>query len=425
MKQILSLLLLFTLSARGQNLELVWHKGQPPVDVLYNGDEDYVKLSALTHMPDSCPPPTQFISIAFGAHITNSGAQIAQGIQLRVDHYSFGQIVRSLISPIIDSLVPGDTTSYSMTMTDSVMSSHIWKDDFFTISIQESGQNSGVLDTVYLSIMTGSFSGVPLSTDFENYNGTFTTDSLGFDGYGYAFLLPFEGGQEIVGLSLPFGHNTIPGGDLQLQLYDSAAFDSSNGTFKGSAAFTESFTISPGFNTGPQKTNMYWLGSGLLPFSLCSKRKYWCVLTLYSNGGFNTIEFYNDTTVIQPDAACLVYTKSTSQWVPVSQGPDWLQNPSLTLLVYSRVISIPENAAASKNTMVYPNPTSGIFYLKGLGTQTAALKIYNSSGREVLYQPAVHEKQSIQLHHQPAGLYLVQVLQKDKVLYSEKLLLQP
>ncbi|CAN0294186.1 unnamed protein product [Ectocarpus fasciculatus] len=75
--------------------------------------------------------------------------------------------------------------------------------------------------------------------------------------------------------------------------------------------------------------------------------------------------------------------------------------------------------------MVYPNPTSGIFYLKGLGTQTAALKIYNSSGQEVLHQPAVHEQQSIQLHHQPAGLYMVQILQKDKVLYSEKLLLQP
>ncbi len=87
-------------------------------------------------------------------------------------------------------------------------------------------------------------------------------------------------------------------------------------------------------------------------------------------------------------------------------------------------ISIAEEEPVSRISL-YPNPTKGTFQLEGLEGIEAELKIYNSSGQEVLHQPAVHEKQSIQLHHQPAGLYMVQVLQKGKVLYSTKLLLQP
>ncbi len=411
-----------------QNLELVQYKGQPSVDILFDNDEDNVKLSALTHVAERCNPQKWGVSIAFSAHITNSGSQVMRQVQFKADHFSKGQFARSLISPVIDSLVPGDTTLYSQTLTDSILSTQIHADDFFMLSIQSLNFNSGILDTVYLSVLVDSFYRAPISTDFENYNNTFTTDSLGFDGYGYAFLLPFEGRQDIVGLGLPFGSNTLPRGDLQLQLYDSAAFDDSNGTFNGSPVFTEFFSIPSGFNTGPQKTYMYWQTPTILPISACSKKKYWCVLTFYSNGGFDTIELYNDTTVIQPDAACLVYTKSTSQWVPISQGPGWLQNPSFTILVNNPVfdsISVSRYSASFRNSLIYPNPARTYFKIQGVSGATATVKVYDANGHEVLYQPEIHHHQAIPLSNLPKGLYMVQVLQKEQVIHSQKLMVQP
>ncbi len=429
MKQtLLFFVLLYSAVSHSQNLELVWHKGQPPVDVLYNGDENHVKMSIIGHTASFPAMPTVDHKLRFRTHIANVGHQVALGVQLVVVQMdSTGATGKTLWSIPVDSLMPGDTSSYSQTLTDSISSFDMWLHSHFVFYVKEMNKPLVAMDTLYMRSIIGShIFHNPVSTDFGNYANTFTTDSLGYDAYGFAFLMPVGLSQQVTGIQIPLGPQTVAGGDIQLEIYDSSAYNPITASFTGNAFYTGAGSITPGSANGPQKTLI-----SMFPVSLTSNKSrayYWFVVRFFSNGGYSKIELYNDTTISQPDAACLVFTKNTNGWVPVSQGPKWLQNPAFTLSMYLPVfepIQLVENAAASKNSMVYPNPTSGIFYLKGLGTQTAALKIYNSSGQEVLYQARVQEQQSIQLHHQPAGLYLVQVLQKGKVLYSTKLLLQP
>ncbi|MEQ9261604.1 MAG: T9SS type A sorting domain-containing protein [Owenweeksia sp.] len=74
---------------------------------------------------------------------------------------------------------------------------------------------------------------------------------------------------------------------------------------------------------------------------------------------------------------------------------------------------------------VYPNPARTYFKLQGVSGATATVKVYDANGREVLYLPEVQNQQAAPLNDLPKGLYLVQVLQKEQVIHSQKLMVQP
>ncbi len=74
---------------------------------------------------------------------------------------------------------------------------------------------------------------------------------------------------------------------------------------------------------------------------------------------------------------------------------------------------------------VYPNPAQTYFKVQGVSGATATVKVYDVNGHEVLYQPEIHHHQAIPLSNLPKGLYLVQVLQKEQVIHSQKLMVQP
>ncbi len=86
-------------------------------------------------------------------------------------------------------------------------------------------------------------------------------------------------------------------------------------------------------------------------------------------------------------------------------------------------ISLAEEEAAAR-LQLYPNPTRGIFYLQGLPGQSAALKVYDALGRELLNVTEVREKQAFSLSGQPAGLYLVEILQNGRVIQRTKLMVE-
>ncbi|MEQ9261854.1 MAG: T9SS type A sorting domain-containing protein, partial [Owenweeksia sp.] len=74
---------------------------------------------------------------------------------------------------------------------------------------------------------------------------------------------------------------------------------------------------------------------------------------------------------------------------------------------------------------VYPNPAQTYFKVQGVSGATATVKVYDVNGHEVLYLPEVQNQQAVPLNDLPKGLYLVQVLQKEQVVHSQKLMVQP
>ncbi len=428
MKTNLLLLFIFILKvSQAQNLELVWHQGESPVDVLYNGNEDHVKMSIIGHNALLPPSPKLDYSIQFRSHIANVGSQDAINVQLIVvQKSSSGTTGKTLSSIPIDTLKPGDTSSYIQTLTSSISSYDMSFYSYFLLFLKEANKPTVLMDTLYMRSIIGNFSSDPVSVDFGNYGNTFTTDSLGDDGFGFAYLMPIEASQQLLGLQLPFGPQTIAGGDVDVSIYDSIAYDSVSGTFSTSPFFTGTNTITHSLIRGPQKSFVSF--SGPLHFPHFSGTEYyWFVVRFYSYSGSFKIDLYNDTTVVQPDGACLVSTKNTGGWIPVSQGPRWLQNPSFTLEMYLPVfepIQITESTKNFGNIALYPNPSNGSFYLQGLPGQSAAVKVHDALGRELLNVTEVREKQALSLSGQPAGLYLVEILQGGRVIQRTKLMVE-
>ena len=87
-------------------------------------------------------------------------------------------------------------------------------------------------------------------------------------------------------------------------------------------------------------------------------------------------------------------------------------------------VSLPESEPKTSINL-YPNPTHGSFYLQGLQGKTLSLRVYDASGREVLYRESISEGEAIHLKNQSAGLYHIQLLQNGYEVYQQRIILQP
>ena len=87
-------------------------------------------------------------------------------------------------------------------------------------------------------------------------------------------------------------------------------------------------------------------------------------------------------------------------------------------------VSLPESEPKTSINL-YPNPTHGSFYLQGLQGKTLSLRVYDASGREVLYRESISEGEAIHLKNQSAGLYHIQLLQNGYEIHQQRIILQP
>ncbi len=424
MKSYLLLLFLFILKGSfAQNLELVWYKGESPFDVLYNGNEDHVKLAAIGQCLKGADT-TLNISFAFRAHIANTGTTSVTGVRLRVETYfPGGGLAKVFLSPVIDTLHPGDTTTYAQTLTNTGDAVD-YAASIYSVRIEANGQIGPEEFSFNSLYYPPSHLDYQYSTDYGHYGNTYTTDSLGEDGYGFAYLMPIDYYNSLSAALIKLGPATVVGGDISLEVYDPVAFDTLNGTFSGSPLLSDSWSIRPSASSGLQKFNSSWPST----FNLAQgeQKYFWFVLRLYSTQGTRKIELYNDTTVIQPDAACKVFTKHTGQWVPISQGPSWLQNPVFGMeLFHSCGVGLPEDKDGGNSIGVYPNPSHGQVFLKGLGNEPVSVRLYDSSGRELMHRQKVTEEEVIPMHQYVPGLYQLQVLRNGKPVHFQRVILQP
>ncbi len=70
---------------------------------------------------------------------------------------------------------------------------------------------------------------------------------------------------------------------------------------------------------------------------------------------------------------------------------------------------------------VYPNPTSGIVYIKGLVDQ-GTLKVFNALGQQVLEKKLENTVEGINMTSLADGIYQMQVLNGDNVIFNTKLI---
>ncbi len=432
-------LVLFILSSFvvAQNLELVWHKGKPPVDLLYNNNSDQIKLSRADY-PFCDGHDGGYLSIQ--ANVTNQTDSTIFNVRLKVEVYDIWRgLYTIMFSPFVDSIFPMDTLGYSYFKTDSLIldqpfwdisNSYDYNQYEFIISLESSQGNLLSIDTI--TFKKHKARGTAVSTDFGTDAHSFGTNDIGNDGGAIALLLPFDYCTFTMDASFEIGVSplTTPGGDMTVAIFDSTGFSLQNG-FTSPSITSQPVTLSTSnFCSSTEKFTDILPGL-LMPLHNYhghnGLKYYWFVFYFYSNLGSNVIDIYNDTSIQQPSASYMIYHSEDSVWYPSDSIPQF-SSPAITLNYYG---VIPNPCGLSSSNMevskpkLFPNPARTYFKVQGVSGTTATVKVYDANGHEVLYQPEVQNQQAVPLNDLPKGLYLVQVLQKEQVVHSQKLMVQP
>ena len=427
-----SVLFLITNKSIGQNLELVWYKEKPPVDILYNHDTDHVKLS---HWFQNSSNP--FISLR--ANVTNQGTSVMTGLRLKVDMYNihwskFG----TLYSGYVDSISPLDTLDYHDLHTDSVAANLAfwrghgsWNGYYahrFVISLETDSGTLGPLDT--LALKPGYFEPM-LSTDFGGKHAYVGSSNLGPDGGAVAWLVPISatysnlpgdcGFMPDPVLEIPLSPGSVNGGDVQLEVYDSVSLDPMAG-FSGWALLSQYYSLGVTQTPdGPKLIISPWNFNDNLQLDRFSTVPHyvWIVLYIFSNSGNNPINIACDTSVFQPFSSVAYFNVDYGMWV----GSDTLGYPALSpaLTIHWGGNVSTEEPVRRTDIEVYPNPTEGSFFLRNIEAESLELTVYEAGGREIIHIQEAREGEEVNLKDQPKGIYSVQLEEKGEVLFRKKI----
>lgn len=78
----------------------------------------------------------------------------------------------------------------------------------------------------------------------------------------------------------------------------------------------------------------------------------------------------------------------------------------------NELITLSVNAVEGSKITVFPNPTNGIIYLKGVENTAQTITIYNQFGQQV-YKGAPNESEGIDVTNYASGIYFIQLLEDN------------
>lgn len=109
--------------------------------------------------------------------------------------------------------------------------------------------------------------------------------------------------------------------------------------------------------------------------------------------------------------------KMANETFPLLNGAD--------ILVYETTVSGEERIDAPKNELLhlYPNPTQGKFFIDYKDDLPVTIKCYDLFGREVKTQKTIG-KTEFDISYLPTGIYLVRIINKDKIIANGKIMKQ-
>jgi len=86
------------------------------------------------------------------------------------------------------------------------------------------------------------------------------------------------------------------------------------------------------------------------------------------------------------------------------------------------MVGIQNNPNSGTYITIFPNPNNGLFIIKSEEFQkNASIEVYNSLGVLIKKQTVTSERTELNLSENTVGIYIVHVLQNDKVMHISKL----
>lgn len=355
----------------------------------------------------------QIVPISFDSNVENFGSETQTGVKLVIDILDDNGLVTSLESGTGD-LEPDDTLSYETLNTPSWTPQGTGNYRIVYRAVTDSSSEPGAVmpsDTIRIYVTSNLH-----SLDFNRFNNDFGTDDLG-DGSTVANMMYFPSECELRDVQLRFSTLSEPGGEVTIEVYDTAGFSQAAG-FGSGALISKTFEV----------TQSMINANGAVAFDMeddngemldINPGAYFFAVTMYSNSGDNPIQLVNDQTFRQGGATWMNSTEGASQ--------GWFSgylNSSIFNAIWIRAnlspgIGLKENAIVNFN--VYPNPSNGSnLKLEIEEDGEYKIEVVNMTGKivydsKVTVEAGVNHISNLNLSHLPKGVYLLSVSGKEGV----------
>lgn len=328
-------------------LKFTTYREAPAHDIIYNNDG----LSGKTGFTAI----DQVTPISFDSNVENFGQNDQTNVELIVTVYDAGNnLVDSLASAAIGTLNSKDTGTYQTLTTPTWTPTNTGTYTFIYAAISDSiswMQTERDTFTLYIEDSL-------TSLDFNIFSNSMGTTQLGDDNSAIAtrIYLPSDGNGDndvdVFGLDVRFSTLTAEGGDVVVDVYDTLGFDLING-FGSASLFNRSYNVDASFPGQVKRLDMTTSGQPLaIPTGT-----YYFVITMFSNGGQDTIRIGNNQTFDQPGFASVMYDVGDGRWYTGYNNSLTFNAPMIRVVSGNYTIGLNENEAVSMS--VFPNPTSG------------------------------------------------------------------
>jgi len=389
-------------------------RGAPERDIIYGPAAGSTTMGHMTNK--------QKRSIEFDCNVASTGAAPLYNTRLFVDIYNGGSLVTSLASTphngtvgFVDTLGFDTLNTYATPWTPSGLGTY----DFRYRILADSAASGGTVLTLISDTSSLFVTDSVMAQDFNVFSNSLGTDQLGDDLSAIGARIDLVQPERLFAVELVLSTLTVPGGQIELTVYDSATLvDLTTGFIPGSALTTKLQTVS-GQNVAGRVIRFDLTDANGKPLSLPNSA-YYIVATFFSNAGANLIRVGNDASFAQRAGSTIMYQVDDARWYTGFSGSRTLNMPLF------RAITCPDATCQNfpfsteenllSGVQVYPNPATDFVEVELSGNDGAYdVRLFDLSGRELRFESfeknggsAVHR---IDVSNIASGIYVLEVTQ--------------
>ncbi len=279
--------------------------------------------------------------------------------------------------------------------------------DTYTMDIASLSDSIGPgLDPADIDSLTFHVTDSTYSTDFGNYANSIGYGDLGTTNYGIAsfFHLPFDLDAHYVEIGL--GPNTETGGVLEVYIIDTAGFSNNYNFTSNPIAFRQHSINAQDSAKGYVRLDF---GDPAFMNALVSQG-YYVFVHAFTINGVHPIHFVNDTTVVQPPSAALVFDGQNWTDTLPNGGSSLLMNSWYVRLGVTRhTVSLSEESMSGIN--VFPNPANDQLFIETNGESSdRSYVIYDLEGKAILFSDHQYfTGLNIDISKLTVGVYILEI----------------
>ncbi|MBI1316303.1 T9SS type A sorting domain-containing protein [bacterium] len=389
-------------------------RGAPDRDIIYGPAAGSATMGQMSNK--------QKRSIEFDCNVASTGAAPLHNTRLFVDIYNGASLVTTLSSTphngtvgFLDTLGFDTLNTYATPWTPAGMGTY----DFRFRVLADSASSGGTVLTLISDTNSLFVTDSVMAQDFNFFSNSLGTDQLGDDLSAIGARIDLVEPDRLFAVEVVLSTATVPGGQIELTVYDSAAFiDFTTGFIPGSAIATKLQTVS-GQNVAARFIRFDLTDANGKPLSL-PNASYFIVATFFSNAGANLIRVGNDATFAQRPEASIMYNTDDARWYSGFSGSRALNSPLF------RAMMCPDQTCQNfpfsaeelqlEGVSVYPNPATDYVEVELSGNDGAYdVRLFDLSGRELHFGAfeknggtAVHR---LDVSNIASGIYVLEVTQ--------------